>query len=228
MKIDYFNPSITLRSECTDIPNLSQVQFIDDSYICALTKTSEFIIFDVSDYNNPIIYEAKSYSRPWHSRLMLSLFIIAIIIMFSIGIVYLWREKGDDIVDFISNISICSSRDYQDNYDDIDYSDYDWSLDDSVDSTSFSSSSSVTRSKKTYIDENGYKRFVGSKKLVHRWVAEKKIGRKLRKGEVVHHINRKKWDNDPDNLEVMSKEEHYALHKDFIEKKKEKKKWWEL
>ena len=56
---------------------------------------------------------------------------------------------------------------------------------------------------KTYIDENGYRRFVDSGKLVSRWVAEDKIGRPLNKGEVVHHGSKGKKCNDPDNLWVF-------------------------
>lgn len=47
---------------------------------------------------------------------------------------------------------------------------------------------------KTYIDENGYRRFSDSGKLVSRWVAEKKLGRELDDEEVVHHKNRDKLD----------------------------------
>jgi hypothetical protein len=66
---------------------------------------------------------------------------------------------------------------------------------------------------KVYIDDNGYFRFKNSNKLVHRWVVEKKLGRKLRAGEVVHHINRNKRDNSHDNLQVFaSQEEHDAQH----------------
>lgn len=46
----------------------------------------------------------------------------------------------------------------------------------------------------------------------HRLVAEKKIGRKLSKNEVVHHINENKQDNRPENLRVMQKEEHLRHH----------------
>jgi len=46
----------------------------------------------------------------------------------------------------------------------------------------------------------------------HRLVAEKKIGRQLRGGEVVHHINGDKRDNRPENLKVMSTPEHSKLH----------------
>ena len=65
---------------------------------------------------------------------------------------------------------------------------------------------------KTYIDENGYRRFSDSNKLVHRYVVEKKIGRKLRKEEIVHHKNRNKLDNSPDNLEVFANQEEHEKH----------------
>jgi hypothetical protein len=65
---------------------------------------------------------------------------------------------------------------------------------------------------KTYIDENGYRRFSDSNKLVHRYVVEKKIGRKLRQGEIVHHINRNKLDNSPENLEVFANQEEHEEH----------------
>jgi hypothetical protein len=65
---------------------------------------------------------------------------------------------------------------------------------------------------KTYIDENGYRRFSDSNKLVHRYVVEKKIGRKLRQGEIVHHINRNKLDNSPENLEVFANQEEHEKH----------------
>ncbi|MDR2097797.1 MAG: HNH endonuclease, partial [Spirochaetaceae bacterium] len=47
----------------------------------------------------------------------------------------------------------------------------------------------------TYIDNNGYARFKDNGELVHRSVAEMKLGRSLKKGEVVHHKNRDKQDN---------------------------------
>jgi len=68
---------------------------------------------------------------------------------------------------------------------------------------------------KTYIDQNGYRRFTNSDKAVHRWVAEKKLGRKLYPGEVVHHKNRNKLDNSEDNLEVFANQaEHDKVHKE--------------
>lgn len=63
-----------------------------------------------------------------------------------------------------------------------------------------------------YIDENGYRRFSDSGELVHRWVAEKEYG--LERGEVVHHINRDKGDNHPDNLYVFKNQRaHNRAHK---------------
>ena len=65
-----------------------------------------------------------------------------------------------------------------------------------------------------YKDKKGYKRFSNSDKLVHRHVAEKKIGRKLRNGEVVHHINRDKTDNRRSNLWVFKNQKsHHSVHK---------------
>ena len=66
----------------------------------------------------------------------------------------------------------------------------------------------------TYTDPNGYLRYTRNNKLVHRDVAEKKLGRKLRKGEVVHHKDRNKQNNSPGNLWVFrSQAEHDRVHK---------------
>ena len=67
--------------------------------------------------------------------------------------------------------------------------------------------------KKTYKDNNGYLRFNDSNKLVHRWIAEKNIGRKLKPDEVVHHRDGNKLNNSPNNLQVFStQDEHHSLH----------------
>lgn len=60
------------------------------------------------------------------------------------------------------------------------------------------------------IDARGYVR-VGSE-YEHRLVAEQTLGRRLRRDEVVHHINGDKQDNRPVNLRVMKRGAHVALH----------------
>ncbi len=62
---------------------------------------------------------------------------------------------------------------------------------------------------KTYVNKSGYKCFSDSGKQVSRWAASKKIGRPLRKKEVVHHGFKGKGCNNPDNLWVFgSQSEH--------------------
>jgi hypothetical protein len=67
--------------------------------------------------------------------------------------------------------------------------------------------------RKTYRDARGYMRFKDSGRLVHRWLAEKKLRRKLKPNEVVHHKNRIKTDNRISNLKVFdSRLKHRAHH----------------
>lgn len=46
----------------------------------------------------------------------------------------------------------------------------------------------------------------------HILVAEEKLGRKVTRDEVVHHINHVKTDNRPENLEVVGRGEHVRNH----------------
>jgi len=64
----------------------------------------------------------------------------------------------------------------------------------------------------TYPDKNGYLRYCDSDYLVHRRVMERKLGRGVERGEIVHHINGNKLDNRPENLELLTAKEHYKRH----------------
>jgi formylglycine-generating enzyme required for sulfatase activity len=71
------------------------------------------------------------------------------------------------------------------------------------------------KKKRTYIDKKGYVRFRGSGKLLHRWIAEKRIlrgKRKLRKNEVVHHRDGNPTHNALRNLRIMTRGAHNELH----------------
>jgi hypothetical protein len=57
---------------------------------------------------------------------------------------------------------------------------------------------------KCYLDQKtGYYRFTDSHIFVHEWMMEKKLYRKLKSGEVVHHINGNILDNRKANLTVL-------------------------
>lgn len=65
---------------------------------------------------------------------------------------------------------------------------------------------------------NGYyETFVGDcHYYTHRLIAEKMLGRRLKNGEVVHHIDGDKTNNDPSNLMVFKTgRDHVLFHKGY-------------
>lgn len=52
----------------------------------------------------------------------------------------------------------------------------------------------------------------GRKIYIHRIIMEKKLGRKLKPGELVHHDDEDKQNNDPDNLKLTNRSKHAKTH----------------
>jgi len=46
----------------------------------------------------------------------------------------------------------------------------------------------------------------------HRWLMERALGRKLVKGELVHHVNGDGKDNRMENLQLVTRSEHSLIH----------------
>ena len=66
----------------------------------------------------------------------------------------------------------------------------------------------------THVDSKGYLTISAGPLRgvrVHRLIAEAKMGRKLRRDEVVHHVNGNKLDCAPENLAVMNERDHNAV-----------------
>lgn len=60
----------------------------------------------------------------------------------------------------------------------------------------------------------------GKTKRQHQIIMESYIGRALKKGEVVHHLDGNKRNNDISNLMIMTKSEHAKLHYKDIDRSK--------
>lgn len=62
-----------------------------------------------------------------------------------------------------------------------------------------------------------YRKFYGRHE--HRAVAEAMLGRSLRPGEIVHHIDGNKLNNDPTNLDVLASQSEHCKAHGFLKKK---------
>jgi len=56
---------------------------------------------------------------------------------------------------------------------------------------------------------------------IHIYLMETKIGRKIKRGEVVHHIDGNKLNNCLENLQLLTISEHNKIHKHFTKDKRD-------
>jgi len=84
-------------------------------------------------------------------------------------------------------------------------------------------SRSYTYNRKT-IQGSGYVH-IGHHGHEHRIIMEKKLGRKLKKDEIVHHKDGNRMNNDISNLQVMTKSEHTKHHQTGEKSKNAKLTW---
>ena len=70
-----------------------------------------------------------------------------------------------------------------------------------------------THSTLTYIANDGYVQITGTRKHLHRVIAERVLGRPLKSNEVVHHINGDRADNRNTNLVICERPLHRLIHK---------------
>ena len=65
---------------------------------------------------------------------------------------------------------------------------------------------------KIFVDQNGYPRWKDSGKLVHRTMAAIKVGGRIFRGMIVHHIDGNKMNFRKSNLWILSRSAHASLH----------------
>lgn len=74
-----------------------------------------------------------------------------------------------------------------------------------------------SKGKNGYVVLNGAGRERDGRQYEHRKVMEEKIGRKLNKEEVVHHIDGNRTNNSPDNLMLFANDsEHHKYHREAV------------
>ena len=71
-----------------------------------------------------------------------------------------------------------------------------------------------SRYKAGSLTDGGYVRINVNRKqkYEHQHIMEQHLGRKLEKNEIIHHIDGNGFNNDIENLQIMTRNEHTSLH----------------
>jgi hypothetical protein len=72
-------------------------------------------------------------------------------------------------------------------------------------------------------DEGRKSGWIAEHILIAEWIA----GRRLLDNEVVHHKNFVKYDNTPDNLQIMDNDQHLRYHQGVLNEQRSKDGWWD-
>jgi hypothetical protein len=76
------------------------------------------------------------------------------------------------------------------------------------------------------INKKGHSKFKKKRHRFHRFITEKRLNKKLKRKESVHHKDHDRLNNKPNNLEVMLEIDHLKLHPRIATRPDDKRHLW--